>query len=556
MSEIPYSVRSNRGVAISNIPGLNWNDTRDDELIKKIDSTTAGGSGIQTVFANDPLTGTKNDIIISNNQDIFNVVLGAIFNTFAGLGQYTMRLIPRSTITSSEAGITLFNDASAPNPNDVRVGINITNPDEALEVDGSIQIDSANFSRLKFQKSGGSPHQEAEIDGETDGTNGGLLEFYTKIDGGSLTEKLRINNKGAIGIGGANYGTTNQVLTSNTSTNSVSWEDQIDTTYSQGTGVSISPSNVISIGQSVGTTDSPSFSQMTLGKSGTTQGIINFNDFTNLGFDTLVAQIKGVKEGGNGGKIQFFTKVDGGSLAETFIIKQNGAVKIRTDGVALQITSQDGITEQGYIYNSSTGTKDLTIDVATGSSSSKGVAFKNAGVDILKIGANGALSLGSLTNFGNPDQVLTSNGTGSPASWATPFDKVIFAVRGTGTQNMNNIITSWRTPVINVYNTLWNSGTGTYTIPTAGNYRISFRTVFQNTGDSRSCDTLMYKNGLYFTSWSVITSTLPPGSPEYYSASIDFIDAFNINDTIYFRGLDPAGTFVLDNAFFSITKIY
>jgi hypothetical protein len=105
-----------------------------------------------------------------------------------------------------------------------RVGIGISNPEEDLEVCGSIQIDSANVARLKFQQTGQDPHSLGEIDGEQDGTNGGDLQFYTKVDGGSVSEKLRINNIGAISIGGgANYGTTGQVLTSNGSTSSVSW---------------------------------------------------------------------------------------------------------------------------------------------------------------------------------------------------------------------------------------------------------------------------------------------------------------------------------------------
>ena len=57
----------------------------------------------------------------------------------------------------------------------------------------------------------------------TSGTNGGNFEIQTKVDGGSLTEKLRVNNIGAIGIGGANYGTSGQVLTSNGNNSSVSW---------------------------------------------------------------------------------------------------------------------------------------------------------------------------------------------------------------------------------------------------------------------------------------------------------------------------------------------
>jgi hypothetical protein len=129
----------------------------------------------------------------------------------------------------SNLGDTLYID----NVN-TRVGIGISNPEEDLEVCGSIQIDSANVARLKFQQSGMTPHALSEIDGEQDGTNGGDLQFYTKVDGGSVSEKLRINNIGAISIGGsANYGISGQVLTSNGSTSSVSW-----TTPSGGGGIS------------------------------------------------------------------------------------------------------------------------------------------------------------------------------------------------------------------------------------------------------------------------------------------------------------------------------
>ena len=104
-----------------------------------------------------------------------------------------------------------------------KVGIGIVEPEEELEVDGSIQIDSANVARLKFQQSGPNPHKLAEIDGEQDGNDGGDLQFYTKIDGGNLTEKLRISELGAIGILGANFGSFGQVLTSNGSGNPVTW---------------------------------------------------------------------------------------------------------------------------------------------------------------------------------------------------------------------------------------------------------------------------------------------------------------------------------------------
>lgn len=105
-----------------------------------------------------------------------------------------------------------------------RVGINVTAPTEDLELDGNIQLNTGGVQRgrvIFYDKQNN--HKHSEVDGVGEGTNGGALVFYTKVDGGSVTEKLRISNKGAIGIGGANYGTAGQILTSNGSGSSVSW---------------------------------------------------------------------------------------------------------------------------------------------------------------------------------------------------------------------------------------------------------------------------------------------------------------------------------------------
>jgi hypothetical protein len=95
-----------------------------------------------------------------------------------------------------------------------RIGINITNPTEDLEIDGNIQIDTSGLGRLVFyDKQAG--HEHCEVDGDDDGTNGGMFLIKIKQDGGSVVERFRIDNIGRIGIGGANYGTSGQVLTSN-----------------------------------------------------------------------------------------------------------------------------------------------------------------------------------------------------------------------------------------------------------------------------------------------------------------------------------------------------
>ncbi len=71
----------------------------------------------------------------------------------------------------------------------------------------------------------------AQIEAKVDGTPGAndlptRLTFATTADGAnSATERLRITSAGAWGIGGANYGTDGQVLTSGGSGAAVAWED-------------------------------------------------------------------------------------------------------------------------------------------------------------------------------------------------------------------------------------------------------------------------------------------------------------------------------------------
>ena len=103
-----------------------------------------------------------------------------------------------------------------------RVGINKAVPEEDLDVDGNIQINTSGLGKLVFYDNN-DDHEHAEIDADDDGTNGGQFIVKTKVDGGSVTEKLRINNAGAIGIAGANYGTSGQVLTSNGASALPSW---------------------------------------------------------------------------------------------------------------------------------------------------------------------------------------------------------------------------------------------------------------------------------------------------------------------------------------------
>ena len=430
--------------------GLTWTGVSDNELIRRTSSTTADGAGMtlqDTSSPTFPQTSYFKDVSYFGRHGLLTIPFGVnrFESTFAG---YNQRIIPYSPILSSTTLVSGLYLHHLPSTNDYnvrvgvniqypsqdfqvgttlyvndttgfkRVGIGIADPDENLEVDGSIQIDSNNTARLKFKKSGQNPYALGEIDAETEGASGGRLKFYTKTDGvsGNGTEKLRINNVGAIGIGGATYGASGQFLKSNSSGSAVSWDTPIDTTYTSGTGVSISPSNAISIGQTVGTLDSPSFNQLTLGSVGNNSGIINFTDSTNVGIDT-VAQTKGILDGNNGGQLEFHTKVlDGGSLTKRMVIKNDGAMELYTNSGTLSILTEDGTSQQGFIYNDINGTRDFSID-SYSAVTQKGIRFLTQGVRRMRIGHSGELTFGTSNDAGSPNEFLLSSGGASPPYW-------------------------------------------------------------------------------------------------------------------------------------------
>ena len=76
---------------------------------------------------------------------------------------------------------------------------------------GSNDIDMNNNDILNTASISSSKYK---IDEDTDGVDGGMIKFQTKEDGGAITEKLRINNAGAIGLNGPVYGGNNQVIVS------------------------------------------------------------------------------------------------------------------------------------------------------------------------------------------------------------------------------------------------------------------------------------------------------------------------------------------------------
>ena len=210
MSEIPYSIRD-KNIRINTIKGLNWDDISDNHIIKKVDENNAGDTNIINTNSL-----TQNTLSLRVGSGLTEQSVGVLDGEADVLNAITALHI--NTLGNRNRGMTIYDTGTAS-----RVGIGITEPEEDLEVAGNIQIDSANVARLRFQQTGLNPHALGEIDGEQDGTDGGDLQFYTKVNGGNVTEKLRINNVGAIGIGGATFGDAGAVLQSNGNAASVSW---------------------------------------------------------------------------------------------------------------------------------------------------------------------------------------------------------------------------------------------------------------------------------------------------------------------------------------------
>jgi len=125
----------------------------------------------------------------------------------------------------------------------VGIGMGNTQPAHLLDIKGAsgtsplLQItnsdtednDTGRESTIRFSgyRSGGEAVINGQITGTHDGSaddDKGMLTFFTNA-GSGIAEKFRIGAAGQLGVGGANYGTDGQVLTSTGATTAPAWED-------------------------------------------------------------------------------------------------------------------------------------------------------------------------------------------------------------------------------------------------------------------------------------------------------------------------------------------
>ena len=415
------------------LTGLTWSGVGDNELIRRTSSTTADGAGMtlqDTTIATFPQTSYYKNVSYFGRHGLLTIPFGLnrFESTSAG---YNQRIIPYYPILSSTTLVSGLYLHHLPSINDynVRVGVNnkypsqdfqvgttlyvndtnkkvgigIADPTSQLEINGDLQIDSSVEARLKFYHSGSSAHTLSEITAEKEGTNGGDLHFYTKVNNGNVTEKLRINNIGAIGIGATpNYGTAGQFLKSNNSGSAVSWGDAL-------TG-EVAPLYVDTTNNKVGiNVSSPTFefevgNTLYVNDTNRRIGIVNATPTTTFQVGTTL----NVNLTSNRVGIGIVAPME----------------KLDVDSI-IQITAPDATTRASLYFNhlSTPIPQDLAqiTSLASGTNNGGDLQFWTAdgGTRTQKITINqkGAIGIGATPDFGTAGHVLVTNGSGSAVSW-------------------------------------------------------------------------------------------------------------------------------------------
>ncbi|WP_394665699.1 hypothetical protein [uncultured Chryseobacterium sp.] len=170
-----------------------------------------------------------------------------------------------------------------------------------------------------------------------------------------------------------------------------------------------------------------------------------------------------------------------------------GGVKI---GSGLNVAADGTISVPSNVSSFSAGTTGLTPSVATSGAVTLAGTLKpsNGGTGNTSIPAVGAVLQGDGTVYqpllpGTAGQVLTSNGTGNPLSWSTPFISSvaeIYDAAGTQTFATAAGFTTMLITTAGVVDSGYTAGSGTITITNAGKYRVTYRISASVTTNSQA----------------------------------------------------------------------
>ena len=193
-------------------------DGDNNELLKRVDANNVGGTNILNVVNPASSNVSSNTLTYYDGDgDYVSSISHVKDDSVPADVIHKVNILPNAFESQYLTILHSTGDSQC------RVGINIANPEEALDIEGNIQLASGGTGKIKY-KDASAGHIHSELDSAGDGTSGGKFIVKTKEDGGNVTDKLTINNKGALGIGATpSYGTAGNFLMSQGSGQAPEW---------------------------------------------------------------------------------------------------------------------------------------------------------------------------------------------------------------------------------------------------------------------------------------------------------------------------------------------
>lgn len=372
-----------------------------------VTSVAASGGTTGLTFSGSPIT-TSGTITMAGT-------LG-VANGGTGVNSLTAGYLVKGNGTSAVSASIVYDDGT-------NLGIGTAFPGAKLDVVGNIRLSAANPA---IELNNGGP--QVYVPGVAN-----TLAFATGGGIGSAIERFRIGSAGQWGIGGANYGTSGQVLTSQGASAAPIWATPAAGTVTSvsGTGSvngitlsgTVTSSGSLTLGGTLSGVDLTSQVTGTLpvanGGTGTatafTAGSVVFagasgvysQDNANFFWDDTNNRL-GIGNTGPGYAVDISSSDTTANLGYALRLRSNATAAAS----AIQFTNSGVTAQNGIVAVTDTGEMKLQADGA----SSAIVFYLFAGTERFRIGAAGQIGL-SGTNYGTSGQVLSSQGSGSPATW-------------------------------------------------------------------------------------------------------------------------------------------
>ena len=322
----------------NNFTNVNFGTLNNGDLIKYNGSnfvnfapTFLSGSGITDNKILKVVSGAsvESTIIDSSIQDTSTLLLikipGSLVATQAGAIQTEIYDTNKTRMHLTTSGVSEANGLTVTSQG--KIGIGNVAPEESLDITGNTKLN--NTGKLIFYDTVNS-RERSTVDSVADSA-GGAIVFSTKVSGGNTTEKIRINNRGAIGLEGANYGSSGQILSSNGSDDGVSWVNHL-------------PDQTVSLTGTGATTTSGTYPNFTINSTDTnttysagSQIVINSNNQISLANAIAVNYISINNAAGSSNKYTLVNETissNNGGHANSFGIKYNNTYvfKISSSG--------------------------------------------------------------------------------------------------------------------------------------------------------------------------------------------------------------------------------